>query len=184
VTPTVVPRESISKVDVTLDVPGASRCITSAQMWEPNMSRMTNVCIALALLTFTSGCVVYQSGEKIDPTLVARIQKSHTTRTEVEALFGPPMRVYIVDVGERMLGYTYREIYDRGTGLLVPHPGTVTRRQKLLVWIGPDGKVKDLEFTDYLTDRTYDGVIEVVKRAAVPTQPSQAPAVWYPGGED
>lgn len=143
-----------------------------------------NLCVACALMVLSAGCVVYQSGEKIDPPLVSRIQNKVTTRSEVEALFGPPMRVYIVDVGERMLSYTYREIYDRGTGLLNPNPGTVTRRQKLLIWIGPDGRVKDSEFTDYLTDRSYQGVTEVVKRAAVPTQPSQAPTVWYPGGED
>ncbi|HWE96118.1 MAG TPA: hypothetical protein VG269_19295 [Tepidisphaeraceae bacterium] len=143
-----------------------------------------NIFLVCVLAAASGGCVVYQAGEKIDPAVVNRIQINVTTRAQVEALLGPPMTVQIIDIRQRMFGYTYREIFDRGRGLLVPNPGSVTRRQKLLVWIGADNIVKDFEFTDYLTDRHFEGVTEVVRRAAVPTQPTTAPTVWYPGGED
>jgi hypothetical protein len=89
-----------------------------------------------------------------------------------------------VSVGNRLLTYWYKEVFDRGSGLLIPDPGSVTRHQKLIVWVGPSNVVEDYEFTDYLTDRTMEGPTEVVRRAAVPTAPTTAPVKWYVGGSD
>jgi hypothetical protein len=144
------------------------------------MNCIQNVCLVCVLAASTGGCVVYQSGERIEPTLMNQIHRNVTTRAQVEDLFGPPMRVQIIDIGQRMLSYWYREVYDPG-----PFTNRIeTRHQRLLVWTGPDNIVKDFEFTDYLTERSIEGVTQVVKRAAVPTQPSAAPRVWFPGGED
>jgi hypothetical protein len=142
------------------------------------MTLAQNLCLACLLAASAGGCVTYRSGERIDPTLVAQIHRDVTTRPQVEALFGPPMRVDIINIGQRMLRYSYREVFNRGRGLLNPNPGTQTRDQLLLVWVGPDNIVKDFEFTDYLTDRSIQGSATVVKRTAIATQASAG----NPGG--
>ena len=139
------------------------------------------VCLVVVVL---GGCVAYQSGEVIDPGVVGRIQRNVTTRAQVEAMLGPPMNVNMVAVGYCILKYSYKQIYDKGPGVpFAGGGGSETRHQLLLVWIGPDNVVQDFEFTDYVTDRTMNGTAEVVKRAAVTTQPGEKP-MWFPGGDD
>ena len=82
-----------------------------------------------------------------------------------------------------MLKYWYKQVYDTGSFPGIKTPDIQTRHQMLLVWIDPNNVVKDYEFTDYLTDRTFEGTAQIVRRAAVTTQPGQQPN-WYPGGDD
>jgi len=138
-------------------------------------------CVLTAVL---GGCVVYQSGVNIEPGVVGHIQRNVTTRAQLEALLGPPMNVEMTAVGQRILKYWYKQVYDKGPVLpFAGGGGTQTRHQSLLVWVGPDKVVLDFEFTDYMTDRSIEGGAEVVRRAAVTTQPGAKP-VWFRGGDE
>lgn len=46
-----------------------------------------------------------QYGTKIEPATVAQLKKGVTTRTQVEALFGPPQQVVMMGDGKRMMLY-------------------------------------------------------------------------------
>ena len=147
------------------------------------MSWFRPAVLAWLILCGPIGCVVYESGDKLDPNLVAQIHRGTTTRAEAESLLGPPMNVEIIAVGQRRLSYWYKQVTDSGVSGPFMAESFQTRHQRLTLWIGPTNRVDDLEFTDYLTVRATEGTAVVVKRAAVPTQPS-AQVKWYNGGDE
>lgn len=150
---------------------------------ELHIMRQSHILIACVLSFVSTGCVVYQSGGKLDPATVNQIQRDVTTRAQVETLLGRAMKVDMIDVGQRILHYWYREIDEPAPSFSKNTPDTITRHQMLLMWIGTDSKVRDFEFSDYLTSRGEVNGTIIVKRA--PTPPlGKPPSVRYSGGEE
>jgi hypothetical protein len=129
---------------------------------------MVGVVVAFSL----AGCAAYQSGqEPMSPVEVDSIQKGATTRAQIEAMFGPPISIAIVDNGDRLASYRSHQTTTPPVNgasfipLVGPFiaasqdPGTSVRRQTLQVRYSASGVVQDYEFLDTTTVYASDGTI-------------------------
>jgi len=95
---------------------------------------------------------------------VAQIKKGSTTRTEVEALLGPPANVSILPDGKRMLMYTYvsnkMDAHANATAY-IPYVGLFAgggkgenqnHSQTLQIMVNGSNIVEDYEFHDSTTN--------------------------------
>lgn len=120
-----------------------------------------------------SGCVTSTSGQRMDAAQVNSIKKGVTTRSEVEANFGPPIATGMLPDGKRVLTFSYNESKMKGETFIPFYPGggADTRRQSLQVIVGPDNIVQDYDFND-TTGETKVGAFGVggthTEKATVP----------------
>jgi hypothetical protein len=132
------------------------------------ITRLTMAGVAAALLL--AGCAATQSGqEPMTRTQVDSIQKGATTRTEVDAMLGPPISVSIVDNSDRLALYRAHQTTTPPVNgaTFIPLVGafiaasqdnpTSVRRQTLQVRYSASGVVLDYEFLDTTTVYHSDG---------------------------
>lgn len=116
--------------------------------------------LLLPHIAFLSGCIT-KSSNTSDGTLIAaekvsHIQKGKTTRAEIEAMFGKPSHVGMIDEGKRTMTYTYMESHiQMKVGIpIIPFIGDGVstkerqRIQTLQIVLNKDGIVEDFEFSD------------------------------------
>jgi hypothetical protein len=128
--------------------------------------------IAGALTLLLAACAATQAGQQpISRAQVDSIQKGTTTRAQIDATFGPPNSVAIVDNGDRLASYrthqtTYPPVNAAGFIPLVgpfiaagSQDNTSVRRQTLQVRYNPSGVVQDYEFLDTTTLYDSDGTL-------------------------
>jgi outer membrane protein assembly factor BamE (lipoprotein component of BamABCDE complex) len=72
-------------------------------------------------------------GTKIDPANVSQIENGVSTRSQVEALFGPPQNVSVMDSGGRMMTYIYFSY-------------STSDRHTLQITLNSDNVVRDHEY--------------------------------------
>jgi hypothetical protein len=115
---------------------------------------------------------------------VDSIQKGATTRAQIDAMFGPPISISIVDNGDRVASYRTRQVDYPAVNPagFIPLAGpiivatssdnnTTVRRQTLQVRYTPSGVVQDYEFLD--TTAVYDSDGNLLRRdATLPTAAS------------
>ncbi|MFA5143735.1 MAG: outer membrane protein assembly factor BamE [Candidatus Omnitrophota bacterium] len=105
---------------------------------------------------FLAGCATMTYGTKLDQSKVSQIKKGATTRAEVEALFGPPAYVSILNDGRRTMSYNFTETSMAVTPeTFIPvvayfAGGTrgQTKTQMLQIILSKADIVEDYEFTD------------------------------------
>jgi hypothetical protein len=106
---------------------------------------------------------VNTGNQQLQKDKVAQIQKGVTTRTQVEAMFGPANHVQMMGDGRRTMVYTgiHQDINDSGElvravpfgGLLIPASHSSTRRiTRLQIMLNKEEVVEDYEFSDNTTD--------------------------------
>ncbi|MBV8411123.1 MAG: hypothetical protein JOY64_26080 [Alphaproteobacteria bacterium] len=134
---------------------------------------MFRTLMVAVVLTFPlAGCAAYQTGqEPISRAQVESIQKGATTRAQIEAMFGPPISIAIVDNGDRLASYRAHQttVPPVNGATFIPlvgpfiaasqDPGTSVRRQTLQVRYSASGVVQDYEFLDTTTLYSSDGTI-------------------------
>jgi len=139
--------------------------------------------IAGALTLLPAACAATQSGQQpIGRAQVDSIQKGTITRAEIDAMFGPPNSVAIVDNGDRLASYrTHQTTYPPvNAAEFIPLVGpfiaassqdnTSVRRQTLQVRYSPSGVVEDYELLD--TTTLYDSDGTLLRRDATPASAS------------
>lgn len=119
-----------------------------------------------------AACTAYQTGQQpMNRAQVDSIQKGGTTRAQIDAMFGPPSSVAIVDNGDRLASYRTRQTTTPPVNgaAFIPLVGpfiaagtqdnTSVRRQTLQVRYSASGVVQDYEFLDTTTIYNPDGTI-------------------------
>ena len=131
--------------------------------------RLTIAGVALLLL---AGCAAQQTGqEPMTRAQVDSIQKGATTRAQIDAMFGPPISIAIVDNGDRLASYRAHQTTTPPVNGVSFIPlvgpfiaasqdnGTSVRRQILQVRYSASGVVLDYEFLDTTTVYNSNGAI-------------------------
>ena len=129
--------------------------------------RLTIAAVAAVLL---AGCAASTTGqEPMAGAQVDSIQKGATTRAQIDAMFGPPISIAIVDNGDRLASYhahqTTTPPVNGAAFIPLVGPfiaasqdnGTTVRRQTLQVRYSASGVVLDYEFLDTTTLYNSDG---------------------------
>lgn len=134
------------------------------------------------VLAFTLGvgCTVNNSSPIIDPAKVAQIQKGVTTRSQVEAMLGPPMSVGMMPNGARSATYYSFNATASATPIsYVPIVGDLAagakgtqRQQQLQIMYNAAGVVDDYEFSDN-TGKIDRGYYYNNSQPMQPTQPKK-----------
>jgi hypothetical protein len=131
--------------------------------------RLTIVAVAALLL---ASCAASQTGqEPMTRAQVDSIQKGATTRAQIDAMFGPPISIAIVDNGDRLASYhahqTTTPPVNGASFIPLVGPfiaasqdnGTSVRRQILQVRYSASGVVLDYEFLDTTTVYNSNGTV-------------------------
>jgi hypothetical protein len=137
--------------------------------------------IAGAAALLLAACAVQPEQQAMSGAQVESIQKGATTRAQVDAMFGPPTSVSIVDNGDRLASYRTRQTNypPPNAAGLIPLVGpfiaasqdtTSVRRQTLQVRYSASGVVQDYEFLD--TTTVYDSEGTILRRDATPASTS------------
>jgi len=117
--------------------------------------------ILFLIAVFISGCATMTSsyGVKLDRNKVSQIRKGVMTRAEVEALFGPPAYVSLMNDGRRTMFYSFAEAsvavnpetYIPIVGLFAKDTSGQTKTQMLQIILSKADIVEDYEFTDSIS---------------------------------
>jgi len=131
--------------------------------------RLVIAAVAAVLLV---GCAARQTGqEPMSRAQVDSIQRGATTRAQIDAMFGPPISVAIVDNGDRLASYRAHQTTTPPVNgasfipLVGPFiaasqdDGTAVRRQTLQVRYSASGVALDYEFLDTTTVYNTDGTV-------------------------
>ena len=123
--------------------------------------------IAFAMAMLVCGCAssTVQSGRQIDPAKVSQIQKGITTKTQIEAMFGPSTGTTLMGSGRHLVTYiSYTDTSEAHVsaanfipiaGGFVPVHGTGTARvQQLQIIYTSKDVVEDYSFSDNTTETT------------------------------
>lgn len=150
------------------------------------MMKALQRCITIAFFvamagTFLAGCMTMSYGIKLDRNKVSQIQKGVTNRAEVEALFGPPAYVSLMNDGRRMMSYNFTETSMAPTPeTLIPFVGAFaggmrgqTKTQTLQIILSKTDIVEDYEFTDNTSKTETHGGLLGGRATSTPVAPEK-----------